>query len=118
LASVSSAAPSDQDIRLRRRTLNRRQCSPEAATRRNSETSKNSRIKKTGNSNQKPKPHQRAQKRNNPTQLLLTGLIGFGVQRSADSSGPPPKAENPDQTPMQPGSSNAPQFGKIKSQWD
>jgi hypothetical protein len=57
-------------------------------------------------------------KRSNPTQLLLTGLIGFGVQRSADSSGPPPKAENPDQMPMQPGSSNTPQLRKIKSQQD
>jgi hypothetical protein len=54
-------------------------------------------------------------KRSNPTQLLLTGLIGFGVQRSADSSG---LAQRPEQTPMQPGSSNTPQFRKIESQQD
>ncbi len=99
----------------RRRILIRCQCSPEAATRRNSVRSNHSRIKKNRQLQPKPKPHQGVPKRSNPTQLLLTGLIGFGVQRSADSSGSPPKAEDPDQMPMQPGSSNTPQLRKAQT---
>jgi hypothetical protein len=44
-------------------------------------------AQKKGNTNQKPKLHKGVPKRSNPTLLLLTGLIGFGVQRSADRSG-------------------------------